>query len=103
MTYVPVMLSRFDAPVSTIIRLALYFSLKKPLMNVLSIVLIGFFALCLELFPLSIMITPALYADFLRPFMEKSLKKFIEENVDMGEDESADEDVVGDVAEKEEE
>lgn len=85
MTYVPVMLSRFDAPLSTIIRLSLYFSLKKPLMNVLSIVLIGFFALLLEIFPLSIMITPALYADFLRPFMEKSLKKFIEENVDMGE------------------
>ena len=60
-------------------------------MNVLSIVLIGFFALCLELFPLSIMITPALYADFLRPFMEKSLKKFIEENVDMGESEEDDE------------
>ena len=87
MTYVPVMLSRFDAPVSTIIRLSLYFSLKKPLMNVLSIVMIAFFALLLELFPLSIMITPSLYADILRPFMEKSLKKFIEENVDMGESE----------------
>ena len=85
MTYAPVMLSRFDAPVTTIIRLSLYFSLKKPLMNVLSIVLIVFFALLLEIFPLSIMITPALYADFLRPFMEKRLKKFIVENVNMGE------------------
>ena len=48
------------------------------------------------------MITPALYADFLRPFMEKSLKKFIEENVDMGDDE--DDETAGDgVAEKEEE
>ena len=89
---------------STIIRLSLYFSLKKPLMNVLSIVLIGFFALLLEIFPLSIMITPALYADFLRPFMEKSLKKFIEENVDMGEsDESEAEDDEPCEDEKEEE
>lgn len=103
MTYAPVMLSRFDAPVTTIIRLSLYFSLKKPLMNVLSIVLIGFFALLLEIFPLSIMITPALYADFLRPFMEKSLKKFIEENVNMGEaEDSGDESAGGDAAGKEE-
>lgn len=103
MTYAPVMLSRFDAPVTTIIRLSLYFSLKKPLMNVLSIVLIGFFALLLEIFPLSIMITPALYADFLRPFMEKSLKKFIEENVNMGEaEDSGDESAGGDDTGKEE-
>ena len=103
MTYAPVMLSRFDAPLTTIIRLSLYFSLKKPLMNVLSIVLIGFFALLLEIFPLSIMITPALYADFLRPFMEKSLKKFIEENVNMGEaEDSGDESAGGDDTGKEE-
>jgi uncharacterized membrane protein YesL len=103
MTYASVMLSRFDAPVTTIIRLSLYFSLKKPLMNVLSIVLIGFFALLLEIFPLSIMITPALYADFLRPFMEKSLKKFIEENVNMGEaEDSGDESAGGDDTGKEE-
>lgn len=81
MTYVPVMLSRFDAPVGTIIRLSVYFSLKKPLMNLLSIVLVAFFALLLELFPLSVMITPALYADLLRPAMEKNLARFIKDYV----------------------
>lgn len=99
MTYVPVMLSRFDAPVMTIIRLSLFFSLKKPLLNLLSIVLIAFFSLLLELFPLSIMITPALYADFIRPFMEKSLTAFIRENVTDDSDASvSDNELVGNAA-----
>ncbi len=91
MTYVPVMLSRFDAPISTILRLSVYFALKKPLMNLLSIVLIGFFVLALDLYPLSILITPALYADCLRPFMEKSLTAFIRDYVETGDEESSEE------------
>ena len=77
--YIPVILSRFEAPIMTYVRLAVYFTLKNPFISILNVILLAFMAFLFELFPLSILITPALFADLLRPSMEKRLSKFLED------------------------
>jgi len=78
--YIPPVLSRFDAPISSIIRLALYFGMKKPLRSIFYLLLLGFMVLAIEAFPLAVVIVPALYTDFVRTYLENDLNKFIKEN-----------------------
>ena len=78
--YIPPVLSRFAAPVLSIIRLAVYFAMKKPLRSILYFVLLVFMVLAIEAFPLAVVIVPALYSDLVRTYLEKDFAKFIEEN-----------------------
>ena len=78
--YIPPVLSRFAAPVLSIIRMAVYFAMKKPLRSILYFVLLVFMALAIEAFPLALVIVPALYTDLIRTYLEKDFSKFIEEN-----------------------
>ena len=78
--YIPPVLSRFDAPVSSILRLAVYFALRKPLRSLLYLVLFVFLCVAILSFPLALVIVPGLYADLVRTNLEKDLKAFIEEN-----------------------
>ncbi|MBQ1899473.1 MAG: YesL family protein [Erysipelotrichaceae bacterium] len=78
--YIPPVLSRFDAPVSSILRLAVYFALRKPLRSLFYLVLFVFLCIAILSFPLALVIVPGLYADLVRTYLEKDLKAFIEEN-----------------------
>ena len=78
--YIPPVLSRFAAPVLSIIRMAVYFAMKKPLRSILYFILLVFMVLAIEVFPLALVIVPALYTDLIRTYLEKDFSKFIEEN-----------------------
>ena len=78
--YIPPVLSRFVAPVLSIIRLAVYFAMKKPLRSLFYLLLLGFMVLMIDYFPLFIVILPAVYADLVRTYLEKDLTAFIQEN-----------------------
>ncbi len=77
---IPPVLSRFDAPVSSIIRMAVYFGMRRPLRSLINVILFVAMLAAIESFPLTIVIVPALYTDLIRPSMERDLKIFIEEN-----------------------
>ena len=78
--YIPPVLSRFIAPVLSIIRLSVYFAMKKPLRSILYFILLVFMVLAIYAFPLAVVIVPAVYTDFVRTYLEKDFNKFIEEN-----------------------
>ena len=78
--YIPPVLSRFAAPVISIIRLAVYFAIRKPLRSIFYLLLLAFLLFAIDAFPLAIVIVPGLYADLVRTYLEKDLNKFIEEN-----------------------
>ncbi|MBR0137094.1 MAG: YesL family protein [Erysipelotrichaceae bacterium] len=96
LVHIPPVLSRFDAPVSSILRLAAYFAFRKPLRGLLFAVLFVLMIFFIESFPLALLIVPCLYTDLLRAPLEKDLKKFIADNgledVIEAEDESEEED-----------
>ena len=77
---IPPVLSRFDAPVISIIRMAVYFGMRRPLRSLINVILFVLMLVAIESFPLAIVIIPALYTDLIRPSMERDLKIFIEEN-----------------------
>lgn len=77
---IPPVLSRFDAPVLSIIRMAVYFGMKRPVRSVINVILFVLMLLAIESFPLAVVIVPALYTDLIRPSLERDLKIFIEEN-----------------------
>ena len=71
--FIPPALSRFDAGVGTILRIAAYLAMKKPLRSILFTVLLYFMVSCVQLIPLAIVIVPALYTDLIRPSTMKDL------------------------------
>ena len=98
--YIPPVLSRFDAPVLSVIRIAVYFAMKKPFRSIFYLLLLGLLVLSIYAFPLAIVIVPGVYADLVRTYLERDLQKFIEEN-GLEEDEQAEkEDVPEEEAEE---
>ena len=78
--YVPPVLSRFIAPVSSIIRIAVYFAMRKPIRSLLYLVLFLFMIYAIQAFPLALLIVPALYTDLVRTYLERDMKQFIADN-----------------------
>ena len=78
--YIPPVLSRFDAPILSIIRIAVYFAMKKPLRSICYLLLLGALVLSIYAFPLALVIVPALYADLIRTYLEKDMLEFIAQN-----------------------
>lgn len=78
--YIPPVLSRFEASVMSIIRMAAYFAMKKPLRSIFYLLMLGLLVLSIYAFPLAIVIVPGVYADIVRTYLEKDLQLFIEEN-----------------------
>ncbi len=73
-------LSRFDAPVSSILRIAAYMTLKKPLRALFNVALLALAILAFYVFPLIVLITPALYTDLIRIPIELDMEQIIAEN-----------------------
>ena len=78
--YIPPVLSRFDAPMSSIFRISVFITMKKPLRAVLFVFLLAAMGFMVSAFPLALLIVPALYADLIRGPLENDLKQIIEEN-----------------------
>ena len=78
--YIPPVLSRFVAPILSIIRLSVYFAMKKPFRSICYFILLLFMVLAIYAFPLAVVIVPSLYTDLIRTYLERDLNKFIEEN-----------------------
>ncbi len=78
--YIPPVLSRFDAPMSSIFRISAFITMKKPLRALLFVFLLAAMAFLVSAFPLALLIVPALYADLIRGPLEADLKQIIEEN-----------------------
>lgn len=78
--YIPPVLSRFVAPIISIIRLSVYFAMKKPFRSICYFVLLLFMVLAIYAFPLAVVIVPSLYTDLIRTYLERDLNKYIEEN-----------------------
>lgn len=82
---VPPVLSRFVAGPVPVIRLSAYFAMKRPLRNLVNILLFVALAFAVQFFPLVLFIAPALFTDLIRPAVEADFEKFIREN-GLGED-----------------
>ena len=78
--YVAPVLSRIDAPISSLLRLSMYLNMTSLLRGIIYVALLGVMAFFVEMFPLALLIVPGLYADLIRPSMEKALTRFIEDN-----------------------
>ena len=78
--YIPPVLSRFVAPITSVIRLAVYFAMKKPLRSLFYLILLALMYLAISTFPLFIVIVPAVYSDFVRAYLEKDFNTFIKDN-----------------------
>lgn len=77
--YIPPTLSRFEGGMTTIIRLAVYFSGKHLLRSMWYVVLLAVVVFAIDFFPLLLLLLPALYTDLIRGGVEKEMKRYIEE------------------------
>ena len=78
--HVPPVLSRFDAPISSIIRMAIYFAIRKPLRSILFVLLLGLMVYSVETIPLALLIVPALYSDLVRAPLDRDMVSFAKDN-----------------------
>ncbi len=77
---IPPVLSRFMASPVSVIRLSAYFAMKRPVRNIINIVLFAVLAFATQAFPLVLFISPALFADLIRPSLEVDFEQFIKEH-----------------------
>ena len=54
--------------------------MKHPVRSILNVVLLAALSFMVEMFPLALLIVPALFADLIRLPLEKDLQQFAEEN-----------------------
>jgi len=75
--FIPPTLSRFECSVTTVLRLSLYFASRNLLRSVWFLVLLGFMALLIYIYPVTLLILPGLYFDLICGGMEKTLLAFM--------------------------
>ena len=91
LVHIAPVLSRFDAPLSSILRMAIYFAIRKPLRSILFCIFFLLMILSVYAFPLALMIVPSLYTDLIRGPLDRDFTNFIQENGLMEEAEDAEE------------
>ena len=90
--WIPPVLSRFEAKVSVLVRLALYFASRGLIRVVVMIVLLALVAFLADFYPIALLILPGLYADLIHGGMEKIMTRYMEENGLTEEDEQDEDD-----------
>lgn len=88
--YIPIVVSRFEGNTIMVLRISLYFAGQNILVNIFLAVLLVLMYYAIGLFPLFILIVPALFCDLVRPQMEKKIQSFIRMN-NLEEEESVEE------------
>ena len=76
--YIPIVLSRFVGKIDMVLRLSIYFAMQNILVNILFALLFIMMLVAIYIFPLFLLVVPALYMDLIRPHMEKKIRGFIE-------------------------
>lgn len=74
--FIPPTFARFDGKTSIIIRLALYFSSRRLIRSLWYAFLLALVILSVSVFPLIIVIAPALYVDLIRRGTEKTMHSY---------------------------
>ena len=75
--YIPVVLSRFEGDIKMVLQLSLYFASGNILVNIEFGLLLALMYFSVSLFPLFLLVVPALYVDLIRPQMENKILTFI--------------------------
>lgn len=78
--YIPVVVSRFEGNTMMVLRISLYFAGQNILVNIFLAVLLVLMYYATGIFPLFILLVPALYCDLVRPQMEKKIEAFMQLN-----------------------
>lgn len=78
--WIPPALSRFEASVTVILRLALYFASRNLLRMLLMAALLALTVFLADFYPILALILPGLYADLIRGGVEKTMDKYAREN-----------------------
>ena len=78
--HVAPVLSRFEAPTLSIIRMAIYFAIRKPFRSILFCLFFLLIVYCVQVFPLALLIVPAFYTDLIRGPLDKDFHAFAQEN-----------------------
>ncbi len=78
--YLPAVISRFEVDVKNAIRLSFYLSSINLLETLWFILLLAGMVWTIDLFPLIIVIMPALYIDMIRVGVERKINKYIVDN-----------------------
>ena len=79
--FIPPVLARFDAGTGVIIRLAFYFSSRRVIRSLWYLMLLALLVFAVSLFPLVLVIIPALYADLIRRGTEKTMNEYKEKYI----------------------
>lgn len=71
--HIPPVLSRFEGSIPVLLRLSLYFPMKRFLKSVAALAFLGFIVFLIDFFPLLVLILPAVYYDLAGPGIEKAM------------------------------
>lgn len=96
--FIPPTFARFDGKTSVIIRLALYFSSRRVIRSLWYALLLAAVILSVSVFPLVIVIAPALYMDLIRRGTEKTMNAYMADFLS-DEDEAPEEEKLSEAAE----
>lgn len=89
--WLPAVLSRFEGSLGTLLRLSLYFAMKKPLATLLMLVFLGITVFLVDFYPVLALILPAVYVDLVCGSVEKAMGAFQEQNIGTREEEEQEE------------
>lgn len=93
--FIPPTFARFDGKTSVIIRLALYFSSRRVIRSLWYALLLAAVVLSVSIFPLVIVIAPALYVDLIRRGTEKTMNAYKAEYISDGDEEAEESEPTG--------
>lgn len=91
--WVPPTLSRFEGSISVILKLSVYFASRSLLKMIFRTILLVLTLFLVDIYPILALILPGLYMDLIHNGIEKTMKKYMDENGLV--EESADEEKVG--------
>ena len=78
--FIPPALSRFEAGIGTILRIAAMLAMKKPLRSAFFVLLLYVLITIVQIIPLALLVVPALFTDLIRPSVMKDLDEIYQEN-----------------------
>lgn len=78
--YLPPVLSKFRGNAATIWKLSIFFSGRKRLKSIWSLLLLALGYFAVDFFPLLFLLLPAVYTDLTRSGIEKEMERYISDN-----------------------
>jgi len=76
--FLPPVIAHFSGKIRVLIRLAVYFSWKKPLRTLFDLILLAFVVFAILYYPLLALLLPGLYADVMSGGTEKTINAYLD-------------------------